>query len=442
MGFADRVKEQLFSIINEMSKHPENYCKHPGVDFTRNRKIDFENLLRLLVSMEAGTVRDELLKFFQYNDQTATNSAFFQQRAKLSETALPFLLYSFNEKYEYTLYRNRYHLLAADGSSFSFTRNPEDPDSYFAPDGKTTNGYNQIHIVPLYDILSKRYTDCIIQPIRKRNEFQALCSLIDAYHAPPSAVPIFIADRGFHSLNVFAHTIENHGYFLVRATDIKMERLLDKDYPHDLDSFDVKIQRILTRTQSRKKHLYPELEEQYKYICANVAFDYIIPGEQDEYQISLRVLRFKLSSGGFENIITNLPEDQFPQDEIKKLYNMRWGIETSFRELKHIIGAMNFHSKDRKYIEIEVWARLLLYNFCSIVTAHVIIEKNDRKHKYQVNFSVAYKACHYFLRLHPGESPPNIESLIEKNILPIRPDRNYARQHRFRVPASFTYRFQ
>lgn len=68
MTFAEQTKEELLKIIEEMAQHPEKYCKNPGVDFTRSRKLDFENLLQLLVSMEAGTVRDELLKYFQYDD--------------------------------------------------------------------------------------------------------------------------------------------------------------------------------------------------------------------------------------------------------------------------------------------------------------------------------------------------------------------------------------
>ena len=62
----------------------------------------------------------------------------------------------------------------------------------------------------------------------------------------------------------------------------------------------------------------------------------------------------------------------------------------------------------------------------------------DRKHEYQVNFSLAMKICFDFLR---GVAPPDIESLISKYILPIRPERNYARQHRVQKPASFSYRF-
>jgi len=107
-----------------------------------------------------------------------------------------------------------------------------------------------------------------------------------------------------------------------------------------------------------------------------------------------------------------------------------------------VIGAANFHSKTRNYIEMEIWARLILYNFCSIITGHVTIIQKGGKHIYQVNYSVAYKACHYFLSLHAGEDPPDVENLIGKNLLPIRRDRKYARQHRFRNPSSFTYRFK
>lgn len=186
---------------------------------------------------------------------------------------------------------------------------------------------------------------------------------------------------------------------------------------------------------------FPELEEQYRYICSDVTFDYIEHKSGKEYPLTLRVIRIKIADGIYENIITNLPVEEFTTDEIKMLYSLRWGIETSLRELKHILGATNFHSKKRIYIEQEIWARLILYNFCTIITTQVVIKEKSRKYEYQVNYTVAFNACHYLLRLHNDETPPNIIGLIAQNILPIRPNRNFARQHRFRVPASFTYRF-
>ena len=121
--------------------------------------------------------------------------------------------------------------------------------------------------------------------------------------------------------------------------------------------------------------------------------------------MTLRVLRFKITENSYENIVTNLPDDEFPLELIKELYYARWGIETSFCQLKHIIGIGNFHSKKREFIEQEIWARLILYNFCSIITNHVTVQKRKRKYSYQINFTVAFNACHYFIRLHNGETP-------------------------------------
>lgn len=197
--------------------------------------------------------------------------------------------------------------------------------------------------------------------------------------------------------------------------------------------------KILTRTQSKKKHKHPEKESQYRYICKNIAFDYLNPADiSDEYLLKLRIVRAEVSDGVFENIITTLSEEDFTPDDIKYCYHLCWGIETSFRDLKHTIGATHLHSKKTEYVAFELWSRLILYNFCSIIILHVPVKSRNRKYEYQVNFSLAMKICFDFLR---GVAPPNVESLISKYILPIRPDRNYARLHRVQKPASFSYRF-
>lgn len=439
MTFANQVKQTLLQDISVIAKTPELFSKCPGKDFSRNRKISFQSLIQFFLSMESSSIRHELLKYFSYDSNTISNSAFYQQRNKLLPETFSTLLRHFNSHYTFSLYKEKYQLLACDGSSFTFTRNPKDPDSYFAPDGKTTNGYNQVHAVALFDLLSKRYCDTVVQPIRKKNEFQALTQMIDRC-GTANTVPVFIADRGFASFNVFAHAIQHGSYFLIRAKDVNVHRLLGMDFP-DTENFDIQVNRILTRSNSRKKRLHPELEDQYRFICNSVTFDYLDSDSRKEYSLSLRVLRFKISDDGYENIITNLPVEDFSVEEIKRLYRLRWGIETSFRELKHTLGSKNFHSKKREYIELEIWARLILYNFCSVITKHVVLQQKSGKHTYQVNYTIAYQACHYFLRLHNGEVPPDIESLIRQNILPVRPDRTYARQHRFRVPVSFNYRF-
>lgn len=38
-----------------------------------------------------------------------------------------------------------------------------------------------LHTISLYDLLSKRYPDVLVQPGRLKNEFAALCQLTDRY---------------------------------------------------------------------------------------------------------------------------------------------------------------------------------------------------------------------------------------------------------------------
>lgn len=437
----EKIKQILLSEIEKMDQHHEDFCRRPGIDFTRDRKIPFGTLLHFQISMESGSVSHELLKYFNFDAQAPSLSAFYQQRAKLSDDVFQKLFYSFNRHFSPRyLLKGRYQLLACDGSGFTFTRNPKDTECYYDPSGRSQNGYNQMYLVPLYDLLNKVYTDAVIQPMRKRNEFAALYELIDRHAPRNGTVPVFIADRGFHAYNVFAHAIENGAFFVIRATDTKMQRLLGTDLPKE-EAFDIRVRRYLTRNHSKKMYFHPESADQYRHICQKVAFDYFPPQGYGEYEISLRVLRFPIGNGAYENIITNLPENEFLADEIKELYRLRWGIETSFCTLKHAIAAVNFHSKSRQMITHEIWARLILFNFCAYITGQITFVKQKHKHVHQVDFSIAFKACRHFLQLHSGETPPDVEGLIRKHTFPVRPSRNFARQQRFQVPVSFTYRF-
>lgn len=62
---------------------------------------------------------------------------------------------------------------------------------------------------------------------------------------------------------------------------------------------------------------------------------------------------------------------------------MRWGIKTSFRELKYCIGLINLHGKSDEFVTQEIYSALTMYNFCNrIATAVVIEQKDSNKHAY------------------------------------------------------------
>ena len=77
----------------------------------------------------------------------------------------------------------------------------------------------------------------------------------------------------------------------------------------------------------------------------------------------------------FDVIVTNLSPFEFSEKHIKELYHMRWGIETSFRELKYAVGMTNFHSRKVEYIKQEVFARITMYNYCESIITQIVIRK-------------------------------------------------------------------
>jgi len=99
--------------------------------------------------------------------------------------------------------------------------------------------------------------------------------------------------------------------------------------------------------------------------------------------------------------------------------------------LKHTVGLSNFHSKKQEYVIRELSARIIMYNFVEMAISHIIISKTRKRHVHQVNFTAATHVCRRFLRIWCNISPYDLESLIRKNTVPVRPGRKYACKPRF-----------
>lgn len=149
-------------------------------------------------------------------------------------------------------------------------------------------------------------------------------------------------------------------------------------------------------------------------------------------------MRFPISEDSYETIVTNLNRDNYAPDELKKLYASRWGIETSFRDLKYTIGMLNFHSKKVMCIQQEIYAHMIMYNFAESITSHVVIKKKQRKHTYKANFSVATHMCRLFY--NGKTTSPDLEAIITRNLIPIRPDRHRKRNLSVKIFHGFLYR--
>jgi hypothetical protein len=443
MDWPRHIKEALASTISDMELHAEEFVARPGRDFTRQRKLGFSDTMLFLVTSSVGTLYSELLEHFEYDVDMPSASALVQRRSLLRQEAFGHLLDAMNRLFlPASLFDGAYQLIACDGSSFDIARNELDSDTYHPPSGKSKRGYNAVHLTALHDVLEKRFLDAVMQGKRKSNEYAALCTLVDRFRPCGGGTPIFIADRGFASYNVFAHMIENDSLFLIRASDKRVERMLGVKGLGDC-AFDVRFERLLIRSAAKRwRDADKDAKGAYRVLARESPFDYLGDEPGETYAIKLRIARFELPGGGWENVVTNLGEDEFDLKGLEDLYDLRWGIELAFRDYKHTIGASELRSGKLPFVEQELWARMILYNACTIIAGHVVVVQDPaRKHVYKINFTIAAKVCRYFLRLKEGRSPPDVEVLIASNLQPIRLGRKYNRQKRFRFPSAFGYRF-
>ncbi len=431
------IKKLLISEINKVASEPHNYCTNPDTDFTRNRKLSMEKMLQGIIGMESKSLTNELLDLFDASAETPSASAFIQQRDKIRPIAFESIFKNFSKKLMNS-FDNDIPVFAIDGSDIQIPTNPTDTESYIAG----TNGhkgYNLLHINALYDLNKHIYSDVIIQKARERNEHKAFQELVDCSEITKALI---IADRGYESFNSMAHIQEKGWFFLIRVRDGNNGIKQGLDLPES-DCFDVNISLKLTRKKTNAVKELLKDKNHYRMVSSTQPFDFLpLKNKKAEptrfYELNFRIVRFPISEDIYETVVINLDEDRYPAIEIKKLYASRWGIETSFRDLKYTVGLLNFHSKKVMCILQEIYAHMIMYNFAEMITSHVAIEKKQRKYTYKANFSVATHICRLFYR--EKTTPPDLEAIIAKNLIPIRPDRHRERNVKAKIFQGFLYR--
>ena len=129
-------------------------------------------------------------------------------------------------------------------------------------------------------------------------------------------------------------------------------------------------------------------------------------------------------------------------EKIKEVYNLRWGIETSFRKLKYTIGLSFYHSYKPDFIKQEIWAKLIAYNATEFMINTTICSQGNCKYTYAINFSVAAHICRIYLRLLTEVESIDMMALLKKELIPVRPGRQFPRLKtaHFRKPKYLIYR--
>lgn len=422
----DKVRRTFKGIIRFMARCPNPFVVHPGKDFTRNRKCTFSKMMTSIMSLESHDQDKEIYSIFQNSksgicrEDLVTSSAFVQARGKINEEAFPFLFCEFNKKIPFTRTKDGLHVLGIDGSDINIPSEITECNT-FIPYNSKNGGYNQLHLNVAFDLVEQRYSDTVIQGRRNMRETAAACEMVDRKNI--SGKCLYICDRGYDSFNLMAHIMEAEDFFLIRVKNPYCDRSPYKNFlPEKEGEFDIPIRFILTRSTKKPK----KDPQKYKLITNQRTFDFISRGDTaSEYPMSMRFIGILLDNGTMEYLLTNLPEKKFPASVIKEYYHLRWKTETSFLFLKYGVALNYFHSIKKEFLMQEIYAKLIMFNFISLLLVDAKIERTDTKYKYKPSFTDAVYVARDFLA---GRiKPENVIDLLVFHGIPIRPGREYKR---------------
>lgn len=398
--YPSNVKQKLNSIIADMSEHHWLFSNNPEHDFMRQHqgKLSFYDTIRLIIGMGKGTTNDEIMDCFDMvPDLIPSQSAFNQRRSQISLSAFEYLFSEFSSSFPATTNKFKDHcILACDGCHIVYTTNSEIIEDYNKPRLIDYKGYNHMHLNGFVDVISKAFLD------------------------------IVIADRGYESYDLLFHCeLKNLNYvFRVKAPSSSKSLLsyYAAELPDDLEEFDVTMKRYFTDKATK---VMKDQSDVYRYINPSKNtphfYELLDRDRRHLYFMQFRVVKIKTAENTYEYLITNLPHS-FTMDDIKECYRWRWGIEISFRYLKHANGLLYFHSKKTEFLKQEIYANLTLYNFGIFIANEAAEEnkkkerKNDNKYLYEIDISSALKTARKFFIRRDSDKPIDIIKLILKYV--------------------------
>ena len=171
----EQIKQLLLSEIDSLLDQRDAFLVNPKSDFTRTKKLSFEQTILFPMIAASGDIANELLDYIG-EENLPLPSAMVQRRNQVKPEAFIELFKRFTSNVPLPKTFNGYQLVACDGTRINIPYNPSDEYS-FIQCIKGRKGINQVHLNALYDVLNDIFIDAEIQSIHKMDEKKALSSL-------------------------------------------------------------------------------------------------------------------------------------------------------------------------------------------------------------------------------------------------------------------------
>lgn len=391
-------------------------------DFIRKRKIGSKELIEYNLNKKGLSSKMEKYKFLRITAyQDISTPGLLKQREKLNPEVFVYLnrgmlnIFYNDCEDEMKLYKG-YVIAAIDGSDFEIpnTKTSKKEFSYLMKNDECARAT----VSTMTDVLNGYVLDTLVRPYRtseiemEKEHFKNVKEIIKKQKI------IRVKDRNYRCLEDFYYSNKNNEKYVVRLQESDYKKYTEQMKSNDEE---IKIEYQYDRVRYYKKRnpeLYKELEK--------------------KEPIKIRIVKIKLENGMLEILATNLEKEEFSSEDVKEIYNLRWGIETMYHTVKESLKIGAISSSKKTIVEQEILSQMLVYNivqsFCN--EGEKNIKKEKYKHPMKINKNMAIgilKENLIYLLLEKDESKrgkmaDEFREKILEYLVPIRKGRNYKRE--------------
>lgn len=409
----EAIRNKIYNILH--SEEFKEKHRMQDKDFTRKRKLGFTEVSSMILKgmkrgLHAGIT--EFLEGTKTEVEEYSKAAFCKARQRIKPSAFEDLFrttaISFYETPEYKTF-NGYRVCAIDGSDINLPNTKELLKIYGSE--PYSNGSIQVQslVSCLDDVLNHVIIDASMNHYQSNERKLALEHLSKLYEIRTEK-ELLIMDRGYPSEELM-RAIEDKGFkYLMRVN---------------------------------KDNFFREIRK--------AKADCKLCRETKDGKLYYRLVLITLKNGTTEALITNLEED-FTKEMLMNLYQLRWGIETKYDDLKNKLQIENFSGIDPVCILQDFYSTIFLSNLLSYIEADCsdelekINSSEQYKHEYKINtnhaiFVLKKSVVQMLISDSPKEQKKlfaKIEDELFQCLSPVRKDRSFPRDKKHQA-LKFTF---
>ncbi|MEQ9297749.1 MAG: IS4 family transposase [Cyclobacteriaceae bacterium] len=339
-----------------------------------------------------------------------SGSAFTQARYKIKPELFHDLLAFLTDTYKVSEKKHwKGHLLyPRDGSTLNLPPS-QDIEDHFGLYATTQLGVKRYlaRTLILYDVLNNFVLDGLISSM-ENGEKNLLNESLDKFNTND----ILIIDRGFGNYCTIKEVTDRNIKFCVRVL-IKNSNFAKKTIADERADFVTIWEPSAKQVEnSRKNELNPS-------------------------PLTVRVTKICLNTGETELLVTNLYDrSKYSSQDIDGLYQLRWGVEESFKNLKAKMKIEQFGCKKAVGVLQKFYAHVFCVNIGSLVglPANKLIESktSNRKWRYKYNWKNAFryvreKLLVFLFSQQAAKTFDHLIKQISSSTTDIIPNRHFAR---------------